>query len=471
MAKAAQETRRLADKQSIRAELELLREANELIDVDAPVDREFELSAILERQGQGPAIQFNHVTGHQGPVVGNLLSSRHKMALILRIPESEFLSTLVRAIDHPIAPVEVNHAACQEEVHTKDLDLLSILPLGRQCAREQNPYITSGVLITKEPTSNWQNVSINRALVVGRDRLMIGMAPSHHLFRIASQQWAQGRPLEFAIAIGTPAAVVLASNAYVGYGEDELAIAGGLLGESLKIARGKTIQVRVPALAEVAVEAEFHPNDVHDEGLVSEFHGLYENYGPSPLARVRAITHRRNFVFQTIAASRVPEHMLIGAVMIEATLFRAIRAAVPSVRNVHVTFGGGGRMHCIVALHNPPPGDGPRVVFAAFAHANIIKHVVVVDDDIDIFNPADVEWAMATRLRADRDIVVVPRVRADRVDPMKDNRTVAKWAVIALKEPGKSAEHYERARAPEEVREKVARRWPEYFSKSSGHDK
>ena len=128
MAKAAQETRRVADKQSIRAEVELLREAKELVDLNAPVDREFELSAILERQGQGPAIQFNDVTGYHGPVVGNLLSSRHKMALLLGITDSELLPTLIRAIDHPTAPVEVNHAACQEEVHSKDLDLLKILP-------------------------------------------------------------------------------------------------------------------------------------------------------------------------------------------------------------------------------------------------------------------------------------------------------------------------------------------------------
>lgn len=471
MAKAAQETKRLADKQSIRSELELLRTANELVDLNASVDPEFELSAVLERQGQGPAIQFNDVKGHQGPVVGNLLSSRRKMALILGVPESELLSTLVRAIDRPIPPVEVTHASCQEEIHAKDLDLLKILPLGRQCAREQGPYITSGVLITKDAATGWHNVSINRALVFAPDRLMIGMAPSHHLFRIASQQWAAGRPLEFAIAIGNPAAVVLASNAYVGYGEGEFGIAGGLLGEPLKTVRGKTVQVEVPAFAEVVVEAEFRPNELHEEGLVSEFHGLYEDYGPSPVARVRAITHRRNFVFHTIAASRVVEHMLIGAVMIETTLFRAIRGAVPSVRNVHVTLGGGGRMHCIVALHNPPPGEGQRAVFAAFAHANIIKHVVVVDDDIDIFDPADVEWAVATRLRAERDILVVPRVRADRVDPVRENRTIAKWALIALKEPGKSLEHYERACAPEEVREKVMRQWPEYFSKSSRHEK
>ena len=465
MAKAAQETRRLADKQSIRSELESLRDANELIEINVPVDREFELSAILERQGQGPAIRFNSVKGYDGPVVGNLLSSRAKMALLLGVEQSELLTTLVRAIDHPIPPVLSAHAACQQEIHSKDFDLLKLLPLGRQCVREQGPYITAGVFITKDPATGWQNVSINRALVLAPDRLMVGMAPSHHLYRLASAQWAKGRPLEVAIAIGNPAAVMLASNAYVGYGDDELAIAGGLLGEPLRLAKCQTMDVEVPAPAEVVLEAEFRPNETHEEGLVSEFHGLYEDYGPSPVGHVRSVSHRRDFIFHTIAASRVREHMLIGAVMIEATVFRAIRAAVPSVRNVHVTFGGGGRMHCIVALHNPPPGEGPRAVFAALAHANIIKHVVVVDDDIDVFNPEEVEWAMATRFRADRDIFVVPRVRADRVDPVRENRTVAKWGLIALKDPGQPQEIYERARAPQEILEQVNRRWAEYFAK------
>jgi 2,5-furandicarboxylate decarboxylase 1 len=122
-------------------------------------------------------------------------------------------------------------------------------------------------------------------------------------------------------------------------------------------------------------------------------------------------------------------------------------------------------MHCVVALKNPPPGEGPKAVFAALAHANIIKHVVVVDDDIDIFNPEEVEWAIATRFRADRDIFVVPRVRADRVDPVRENRTVAKWGLIALKDPEQPAQVYERARAPKEIRAEVARRWAEYFAK------
>jgi len=368
MAKAIRKAREVAEEQSLRSEMGLLRTVNELVDINVRVDRDFELAAILERAGQGPAIQFNDVKGHHGPVVGNMLNSRHRMAYLLGVPDSELSNTLVRAIDHPIAPVEVTGAPCQEEIHTKELDLLKILPLGKQCAREQGPYITSGVMITREPAEDFQNVSMNRALVIGPDRIMVGMAPSHHLFRMASSQWAEGRSLEFAIAIGGPAAVTLASNAYVGYGDDELAIAGRLLGNPLKVVRCKTVNVEVPAEAEVVVEGEFRLGEIHEEGMVSEFHGLYEDYGPSPVGKVRAITHRKDFVFQTIAASRVFEHMLIGAVMIEATLFRAIRAAVPSVRNVHVTLGGGGRMHCIIALHDPPPGEAQRAVFAAMAH-------------------------------------------------------------------------------------------------------
>jgi 2,5-furandicarboxylate decarboxylase 1 len=465
MAKPAPKRREDADKQSIRSELKALRDADQLIEINVPVDREFELSAILERQGQGPAIRFNAVKGYDGSVVGNLLSSRAKMAFFLGVDEPALLSTLVHAIDRPLPPAVSAHAAWQEQTRRKSFDLLEILPLGRQCAREQGPYITAGVFITKDKATGWQNISINRALVLPPDRIMVGMAPSHHLYRLALAQWTEGRPLEVAIAIGNPAAVMLASNAYVGYGDDELAIAGALLGEPLRVTRCQTMDAEVPALAEVVLEAEFRPNETHEEGLVSEFHGLYEDYGPSPVGHVRSISQRRDFIFHTIAASRMPEHMLIGAVMIEATLFRAVRAVVPSVRNVHVTLGGGGRMHCVVALHKPPAGEGPRAVFAALAHANIIKHVVVVDDDIDIFNAEEVEWAMATRFRADRDIFIVPRVRADRVDPVRENRTVAKWGLIALKDPGQPPEIYERARAPQEILEQVDRRWAEYFAK------
>ncbi len=451
--------------QSLRAAVDTLRAAGELVTIDREVEAEFELTAILERGGTGPAIWFNRVRGHRMPAVGNVLSSRRKMALGLGVPERDLLQHIIRSLANPIAPRLVDVAPCQEVEVPATTDLRALLPIGRQCEREQGPYITSGVLIAKDPTTGQRNVSINRALVLPDGRLMIGMSPSHHLYRLANRAWEMGRALEFAIVVGNHPAVLLASNAYVGLGEDELGFAGAMVGEPIEMVRARTIDVEVPADAEIVIECELRPGERHEEGWVSEFTGGYENYGPSPVAHIRAITHRRDPVFQQIAASRCAEHMLIGGVMIEATVFRAVQQVVPCLRDVRVPLGGTGRLHCVLALHDPLPGEAQRAVFAALAHANVLKHVTVVDDDIDIDDPTDIEWALATRFRAERDILLYPSAKADRCEPMKEGGTITKWALVALKNRYKSSEDYVRARAPDEVRAAVAARWDEYFDR------
>jgi 2,5-furandicarboxylate decarboxylase 1 len=451
--------------QSLRAAIDVLRAAGELVTVDREIDADYEMTAILERGGTGPAIWFNHVRGYDLPAVGNVLSSRRKMALALGIPEGDLLQHVLHSLDNPIEPRLVETAACLEVEVPADTDLRTLFPIGKHCEREQGPYIMSGLLVAKDPTTGKRNVSINRALVLPGGRLMIGMSPSHHLFRLANRAWEQGKALEFAITIGNHPAVLLASNAYVGIGDDELGYAGAMIGEPIDVVRCRTIDVEVPADAEIVIECELRAGERHEEGWVSEFTGGYENYGPSPAARIRAISHRRDPLFQQIAASRSAEHMLIGGVMIEATVFRAVEHAVPCVRDVRVPLGGTGRVHCILALHDPLPGEAQRAVFAALAHANVLKHVTVVDDDIDIDDPTDVEWALATRFRAERDILVYEGVKADRCEPMKENGTIAKWALIALKNRYKTPEEYTRARAPEAVRAAVAANWDAYFDR------
>jgi 2,5-furandicarboxylate decarboxylase 1 len=451
--------------QSLRATVDVLRAAGELVIVDREIEADFEMTAILERGGTGPAIWFNHVRGYQVPAVGNVLSSRRKMALGLGIAEGQLLRHVIRSLANPIEPRIVDGGSCQEVTAPGGVGLLELFPIGLQCERDQAPYIMSGVLIARDPTTGGRNVSINRAMVLPDGRLMIGASPAHHLYRIANRAWQDGKPLEFAIVIGNHPAVLLASNAYVGIDDDELGYAGAMMGEPLNLVRCRTIDVEVPADAEIVVECEFRPGERHDEGWVSEFTGGYENYGASPVARIKTVTHRRDPVFQQIAASRAAEHMLIGGVMIESTVFRAVEHVVPCVRDVRVPLGGTGRLHCILALHDPLPGEAQRAVFAALAHANVIKHVTVVDDDVDIDDPHDVEWALATRFRAERDIITYEGVKADRCEPMKEGGTITKWALIALKNRYKSPEEYVRARAPETVRDAVVARWHEYFDR------
>jgi 2,5-furandicarboxylate decarboxylase 1 len=418
----------------------------------------------LTQAGAGPAILFERVRGYDVPAVGNVLSSRRKMALALGVPTEELLPTLVRALDAPVAPRLVDAPPWPMKRAPMGAALQALFPIGRQCEGEQGPYLTSGVLVAEDPASRQRNVSLNRALLLPDGRLMIGMSPSHHLFRLARAAWAAGRVVPFAIAVGVHPALLLASNAYVRFGEDELGIAGALLGAPLDLVRGQTVDVAVPAAAEVVVEGELLPDTAHAEGPVPEFTGIYEDYGASPIARVCAIHHRRDALFQQIATSRSAEHMLIGAAMIEATTFRAIREVVPSVRDVRVPLGGAGRLHCVVALHDPLPGEAQRAVFAALAHANVLKHVTVVDDDVDLDDPADVEWAVATRARAERDVLLFPNRRADRCEPMKQDGTVTKWALVALKNRDRLSVGYERAQAPAAVRAAVAAHWDEYFA-------
>ena len=451
--------------QSLRATVDVLRAAGELVTVQREIDADFEMTAMLERGGTGPAIWFSRVRGYDVPAVGNVLSSRRKMALGLGVPERGLLQHVIRALANPIEPRVVDRGPCQDATASPDASLRELFPIGLQCERDQAPYIMSGVLIARDPTTGRRNVSINRALLLPDGRLMIGASPAHHLYRLANRAWSEGKPLQFAIVIGNHPAVLLASNAYVGIDDDELGYAGAMMGEPLNLVRCRTIDVEVPADAEIVIECEFRPGERHDEGWVSEFTGGYENYGASPVARIKMVTHRRDPVFQQIAASRAAEHMLIGGVMIESTVFRAVEHVVPCVRDVRVPLGGTGRLHCILALHDPLPGEAQRAVFAALAHANVIKHVTVVDDDVDIDDPHDVEWALATRFRAERDIITYEGVKADRCEPMKEGGTITKWALIALKNRYKSPEEYVRARAPEAVRDAVAARWNEYFDR------
>jgi UbiD family decarboxylase len=425
------------------------------------VDPDFEIAAILEKAGAGPAFSFDRVKGFPRPVVANLMASRANIARQLGIDEPDLLAALTAAVEHGVAPVIVDAPPCQEVVSSA-IDLPALLPIGRMCA-DEGTYITSGLTITRDLDTGVANVSISRALLLGHDRLVMGIATRHHMYQLAARAWKSGRTLPFAIAIGNHTATVLAAVAEVPLGSDEYEIAGALLKEPLRLARCRTVDVHVPAEAELIIEAELRPNEVYDEGPTSEFSGVYVNYGEAPVARVTGVTHRRDFIYQNIANSRVAEHMLLGGVLIEATLFQRLRELFPCVADIRVTLGGCGRLHAVIAVRNPKKGEGRRLACAAVSLVNLIKHVVVVDDDVNLDDPHDVEWALATRFRPERDIMVIPGVMAYAPEPVQTDGVSAKWMLIALRDPDLPAADYRRARAPDAVIRRVAEQWDSYF--------
>jgi UbiD family decarboxylase len=293
---------------------------------------------------------------------------------------------------------------------------------------------------------------------------MAGIAPNHHLAILAAKARERGQKLEIAVAIGNHPAVLLGSQMYVGLGEDEFDITGGLLGEPLELVKCRTVDLEVPAHAEIVLEALLDAGDQIEEGPVSEFHGFYVDYGSGIAAHVQCITHREQPLFQAILPGYAAEHCLLGGLAIGATLTRDLRRSIPSMRRVFITDGGMGRMHAVISMHRPRVGEGKRAIILAMGLVNLLKHIVVVEDDVDPEDARMVEWSLAARFRGEEDLVILPDMRADRCDPVAQDQLITKIGMVATTRPGDGARdtRSEFARPPPAVLEIVRRNLSTY---------
>lgn len=422
--------------QSFRGLLEALELSGDLHRVTREIDPRFEIASVLALRERGPAQLFEAVSGHGMAVVGNLFNHRSRFARALGVEAEGLDNHCLKALGNPVPPVLVAEAPVQEVVLERPRDIGATLPVPHWFERETAPYITAGVIIAKDPETGRRNVSIARLRLEGGTRLMAGIAKNHHLNILAEKAARLGQRLEIAVAIGNHAAVLLGSQMYVGLGEDEYDIVGGLLGEPLELVKCKTVDLEVPAHAEIVLEGTLLPDEPIEEGPVSEFPGFYVYYGPGLAVEINCITHRRDAIYQAILPGFAAEHCLLGAVAIGATLTRDLQRVIPAVRRVFVTEGGMGRLHAVIVMHRPRLGEGKRAVLLAMGQVNLLKLVVVVDDDIDPEDARQIEWSLAARFRGNEDLIVLPGMRADRCDPVHDELLVTKIGMVATMRPG-----------------------------------
>jgi 2,5-furandicarboxylate decarboxylase 1 len=432
--------------QSIRSFLAELESTGELLHVERSVACEFGISSFLALTDDGPALVFDDVAGHDLPVAGNLLSSRARIGRALGVPSGDVLDSLVSAVHRPVLPVHVDEAPCQEVVEPEVR--LDRLPVPQFFEQETGPYITAGMIIARDVITGRGNASFARLKVLSATEAFIGIAPNHHLARMARRAAEAGRPFEIAVVIGAHPAIQLAACLYLDLGDDELENAGALLGEPVRLAPAVSVGLDVPADAELIIEGTLHPDRPVHEGWVSEFHGMYEDYGDGITFTATAITRRRDAIFQVIQPGYFREHLYLAAVPIAAGLKAALARVVPNVVDVAVVESGAGRTQVVVSLHEPKRGQPKRAMFACWAAVSIVKQVTVVDDDIDVWDPVQVEWAKATRLRAERDLVLVEGVAADRSEPMERDGMVTKIGFDATRNPGDRVEGFEVALPP-----------------------
>src|SRR5580704_3661597 len=442
--------------QSIRTFLAALEQRGELVRIDKRVEPRFELSAFLSLADPGPALLFEDVAGAGLKVVGNLLNSRRRIAEAIGCSVSGISAALHGAISRPVKPRLVAPGPAQSVVVRGSP--LAGLPIPTFFEREERPYITAGVILARDPHTGRGNASYARLAILDGERAMIGIAPNHHLALFARRAAEQDRTLEIAVVIGAHPCIQLAACLYLGVGDDELECAGALLGEPVELAPALTVDLAAPVGAEVILEGAIDWRTPIEEGLVSEYHGMYEHYGPGCVATFSARTQRPDALFQVIEPGYHREHIYLGALPIAAGLLKAVAQVVPNVLDVAVTEAGGGRTDVVVQLEWPRVGQPQRATFAVFAAVSIVKRVTVVDADIDPWNPAAVEWARVNRMRLERDIMLIPGAGADRSEPLEDGGRITKVGFDATAKAGDRAEGVDRA-LPPPAQTDAARRW------------
>ena len=406
------------------------------------------LAAVSKRLDGEKATFFPQPDGHAIPVVSGLLGDRSWMAEAMGVSGAEVVSRFRTAAQNPIPWTQVPTAPVQHVVHRDGIDLTRLLPLPTHNELDSGPYITAGLIITRNPRTGVQNVSINRCQISGPDRIGILILPRHtHMFYEMAEQ--AGEPLEVAIVIGADPLTLLASQAIVPVDHDELEIAGALHGRPLEVIRCVTSELRIPANAEVVVEGRILPQVREPEGPFGEFPQYYGERSDRHVIHVDAVTHRRDAIFHTIVGGAM-EHLLLGGIPREATLLDHLQRSFPSVRDVHLAKGGVCRYHLYVQMRQRQPGEARNVILGALAGHYDVKHVVVVDEDVNIHDPNDVEWAIATRFQADRDLIIVPRTQASKLDPSTDKGVGAKLGIDATIPVGSDDFTFKRIHVPGE---------------------
>ncbi|MDP9255886.1 MAG: UbiD family decarboxylase [Actinomycetota bacterium] len=422
-----------ADEQSLRPWLARLAAGGRLLEIAEELDPASGLAARLVSHRREP-VRIAHVRGSDLPIVANLLPSRALIAEALGVAEDDLGARLQRALDAPLGERISGEAPCQELVEP-DPDLAQ-LPIPRFFEHEGGPYITAGCIVTRDPETGARNWSIARVRPLGGSRALVGIAPNHHLAVAARAARERGERLPIAVTIGNHPAFMIAACFYLARGDDELLVAAALLGEPVELARCTRVPLEVPAGCEIVLEGELDLDATVEEGPVSEFHGGYERYGHAATARFHCLTRRRDALYQAILPGFHPEHALIGGVAIAAGLERRLRGLVPSVRAVAVPESGSGRLSAVVALGPHDPGDALTAARAALSAVSLVKLVTVVDGDVEVWDDSAVAHAVATRVDFDRDLLVLPGMRADRAEPLERGGTIAKLAIDATRHPG-----------------------------------
>ena len=420
---------------SFRSALRRMQAAGRINTFAREADTEYEIAGMMKKLDGGPALLFPRVKGHSMPVLGNMLSCKDNCEAAFAADYLGIRGFVARALGNPVPPVQVTKAPVHENVY-RSFDLGKILPILRHTEGDSGRFITAGIIIVQDPETGVYNASYHRLQVIGPQRTAIKLDFGRHLRAAYERAQVLGKPLPIAVCIGTDIAVhytAATMGAQMPESADELAIAGALRGEPLPVVKGITQDLHYPAETEIVLEGVLLPNQTVREGPFGEFVGYLSPEGDAPIFEVTALCHRNSPLYFAINGVGRETIMLRKYVM-EASLLKSLQAVTPIVKDVEVTAGGLHRFHAVIQVKKTSPqqeGMQRNAILAAFGTLKDLDLIIAVDDDINIQDPNDVEYALAMRMEASKDLFIIPGARTHEYVRKSNNGIRAKVGIDA----------------------------------------
>ena len=417
---------------SFRAALQRLDAAGLLLKVEDEVDWNLELTSIMYKQPER-AMLFKHVKGYSIPVVGNFMGSEENVLGIFQKNVVELRRFISEGMANPMPPRKVKSGPVQEVFHDNP-DLTKLLPLPKYAPDDGDRYISAGVVIAKDAETGVYNASYHRFMHVEQNRLLIKIDLGRHLRILWERAKSNGESLPIAVVLG-PNIAMLYAGAMMGTGlpmeMDEYHVASGIQGSPLELVDCKTVPLQVPAEAEVVLEGSISPDEEMEEGPFMEFICLYSDVAPAPVTTINCLYHRKSPIWHVISTKESPN---LYKHVREQSLMNAVKTAAPCVTDVALTAGGLYRFQLNIAVKKRSPADEGyqrNAIYAAITAQKDLDLIIVVDDDIDIRNPADIEWALATRWDASKGLILMPGSRGHDYVPISQDGVRTKAGIDA----------------------------------------
>ena len=433
------------DNQSLRGFLRMVETdfPDEFLRIRQEVDPRFESTAMLfelDRAGRSPVVVFENIKGKTMQMVTNVAGNRKLLAACLGVKVAD-LPTAFRERCQKYIPCEVVNTAAWDEVVLEGSQIdLTKLPVPLQFTVDAAPYITAGQITARDPITGVDTTGFHRLMLKGKDRLGISLHSRRRLYEYHRRAEEKGQSLPVAITIGTHPLHYMGSMVYA-YPQNvrKFEIIGGLFGEPYRLARCGVADLEVPAGAEIVIEGEILAGVHEPEGPFGEFTGYASHRSTQNVFVAKRVRMRRDAIYQSVVSGMSQDHILVSCITREGEILNALRRNLPNVRNVHVPHTTCGAFMAFVSMKKTAEGEPQMAMMATFGTELYTKYVIVVDDDVDIFNMSDVMWAVATRVRAEKDIVFIPGCKGAILDPTSDPQTftLTKMGIDATRPAGK----------------------------------